>query len=265
MAATGLLTTDTKNGHVLTFRENPYHVYTLDALKVPGGTDVKKAYPPSRALIKYYIKQGLEEFESGRRLKKQADVGTAMHDYCYARRMNQPFDKSEFYTHPDQIKIFKRFEEVDKWVPTLADEKIIAAEKIVAHVCEIHQEKPGIPNPECLCFAGKFDMLVEVRGKVRLQDYKSAKGFFEDQFIQQGGYAIAIEEWMGIKVDELETIRFNDNTNEPARFCIDDPKEVQEFKEQFLTLRKSRRFMRKWEKFFSEMYAEQNPWLKRKK
>ena len=265
MAANGSITTDTKNGHTLEFRENPYHVYKLDGLKIPGGTDIKKAYPPSRQLIRYYIKQGLEEFDHGFRLKKQADVGTAMHDYCYALRMDKPFDKNEFIGHPDQEKIFKRFTEVEKWVPTLTDEKIISAEQIVASVCEYHKLHPGVEYSECLCFAGKFDVLVEVNGKVRLQDYKSAKGFFEDQFIQQGGYAVAIEKWIGRKVDELETIRFNDNTNEPARFCIDDPKEVQEFKDEFLVLRQSRRFQKKWEKFFSEKYEAENPWIKKGK
>lgn len=263
MAANGLVTESIRNGHALTFRENPYHVYHLDGLKIPGGTDIKKAYPPSRQLLIYMIKQGLDEFLSQRKLKKTADVGTAMHDYCYALRMNKPFDKSVFYNHPDQIKIFKRFDEVDKWVPTLTDEKIIAAEQIVAHVCEFHKAHPGVPYDYCLCYGGKFDVLVEVNGKVRLQDYKSAKGFFEDQFIQQGGYAIAIEEWMGIKVDELETIRFNDNTDEPARYCIDNPKDVQEFKDEFLTLRKSRWFQKKWGKFFDDKYKAENPWIKK--
>lgn len=264
MAATGNITTDVRHGHTLTFRENPYHVYKLDDLKIPGGTDIKKAYPPSRALIIYYIKQGLDEFVNGWRLKKQADVGTAMHDYCYALRTGKPFDKSEYNGHPDQAKIFKRFAEVDKWVPTLTNEKLLAAEQIVARVCDFHKAHPGVEHAECLCFAGKFDVLVEVNGKVRLQDYKSAKGFFEDQFIQQGGYALAIEEWLGIKVDELETIRFNDNTDEPARYCIDDPKDVQEFKDQFLTLRKSRWFQKKWGKFFEDKYKADNPWIKSK-
>jgi hypothetical protein len=264
MAATGNITTDIRNGHTLTFRENPYHVYKLDDLKIPGGTDIKKAYPPSRALIIYYIKQGLDEFVNGWRLKKQADVGTWMHDYSYAKRMNQPIDLEPVKGHPDETKIRKRFAEVDKWVPTLTNEKLLAAEQIVANVCDFHKANPGIEYPECLCFAGKFDVLVEVNGKVRLQDYKSAKGFFSDQFIQQGGYAVAIESWLGIKVDELETIRFNDNTNEPARYCISDPKDVQEFKDEFMTLRKSRWFMKKWDTFFDKKYADENPYIKKK-
>jgi len=247
----GNLITDVRNGHTLTFRENPYHVYTLDGEKIPGGTDVKKAYPPSRQLIRYYIKQGLEEFDSGRKLKKQADVGTWMHDYCHAKRTNTAIDLNPILGHPDELKIRKRLKEVDKWVATLENEEVIAAEKIVASV----KHK----------FGGKFDVLVKRDNKIILQDYKSAKGFFEDQFIQEGGYAIAIEEWLGIHVDGLEIVRFNDNTEEPQRLCFDNPADVEEFKEQFLRCRYSRIFMRKWEKFFSEKYEAENPWIKGKK
>ncbi len=219
MAATGNLTTEVRHGHTLTFRENPYHVYKLDDRKIPGSTDVKKGYPPSRQLIRYYIKQGLEEFDSHKQLTKQADVGTAMHDYCHARRLNQPFDKNVFIGHPDAEKIFKRFGEVDKWLPTVADDKVIAAEEIIAWVCPLHRnadEKIPQTSAYCTCFGGKFDCLIERDGLFILQDYKSAKGHFADQFIQAGGYDIALEYWRGIKVSGYEVIRFNDNTENTA-------------------------------------------------
>ncbi len=258
--------TSSKKGHTLEFKENPGHVYKLDGVKIPGGTDIKKAYPPSPALIQYYIKQGLAEFKSGRNLKKKADVGTYMHSYAYAKRNNLVTEvnrlQQEIKGHNDENKIRKRFTEVDKWVPTLSNEKLIASEQIVARVCEFHEKNPGVNYPKCLCFAGKFDVLVEVNGRVRLQDYKSAKGFFEDQFIQQGGYALAIEYWMGVKVEELETIRFNDNTDTPERFCIDNPDDVEEFKAEFLLLRQSRLFQKKWGRFFNLKYKAANPWRK---
>jgi hypothetical protein len=243
--------TSKSNGHVLTFRENPYHVYHLDGEKIPSATDVKKAYPPGRQLIRYYIKQGLEEFDSGAKLKAKADIGSIMHDYCHAKRMGLPFDDSLVAGHPDEEKILKRLNEVDAWLLKQKKDKILKAEIIVASIT--HK------------YGGKFDAVIERDGKIIIQDYKSAKGFFTEQFLQMGGYDQALMEWEGMHVDGYEVVRFNDNTKEPKSFLITDPNELQEFREEFIRLRYSRAFQKKWDKFFEDMYEKENPWIKESK
>lgn len=240
--------TDITGKHTLEFLQK-VHRYRLDGEWIPGATDVKKGYPPSRQLIRYWIKQGLEEFDGGFKLKASADVGTITHNYCHALRTNGQFDPSKIIGHKDEEKIRRRLSEVDRWVKDRSNEELVMAEKICAS--PVHK------------FAGKFDVLVRVDGKLRLQDYKSAKGFFEDHFLQAGGYALMVDHWYGLKVEELEIIRFNDNVDYPDSFVIKGA-DVEDFKQQFLTCKATRDFQKKWGIFFEKKYEATNPWLKKK-
>ena len=230
--------------HVLTFDEVA-HEYKLNGIVVGGATDVKKAYPPSIPIIKYWIKQGLEEFESGKKLKDQAAVGTVMHDYCFALRTGKTYDNPAIVGHKDEETIRRRMAEVEAWVKEREQfEEVVAAEEIIA-------------SPR-YWMAGKFDCLVRRKdtGRLRLQDYKSAKGFYVDQFIQGGVYDQCLREWKGLKIDEIEIIRFNDNTEKPAAHVIDD---IDDFRQQAISCRQSRYFMHKWDRYFDKLYRANNP------
>lgn len=258
-----------KGGHTLTFDEDQ-HVYALDGKIVPGATEVKKGYPISFLLEQWKIGEGakfvLEFFRDWRTneddfpseakckeliklaksatkriLEETADIGTLMHDYAFSKRLAKPFDWSRVEGHKDEEQIRKRLVEVDWWVEErFKEEEVVEAETIIASV--EHR------------FAGKFDCLVRRNGKLRLQDYKSSKNFYPDQFIQLGGYAIALEEWMGLKVQEFEVIRFNDNTSEPATLAFDKEVDLEDFKTQFLRCRYTREFQNKWGRHFDRLY-----------
>lgn len=240
---------DITGKHVLEFYSKA-HRYKLDGEFIPSTTDTKKGYPPSEQLIKYWIKQGMDEYESGRKLKSQAGVGTLMHAYCHALRTNTPFDKAQIFGHPQEDKLKRRFKEVEDWVSERINEKVVMAEKLAAMISRK--------------VAGKFDVLVEVDGKLRLQDYKSAKGHFEDSFIQLGGYALMIKEWYALDVQELEVIRFNDNTEKPSPYLIGG-KDVEDFKKQFLVCKDTRDFQKSWGELFKKKYEDENPYLKKYK
>lgn len=264
---TGRLIHSCKDDHYLTFDEE-YHVYTLDGKLVPGATDVKKGFPEPFQLIQWKIGKGAEfivdrfrehyaeakqfppknvlaKWLSGAKtatkdtLDRTADIGTLMHDYCWALRTNQAFDSSRVAGHEHEAQILKRLAEVKQWVTERQlTERVLRAEEIIASI----KYK----------FGGKFDCLVERSdGKIILQDYKSAKGFYVEQFIQGGGYSIALKEWLGIKIDGIEIIRFNDNTDRPESKVIDRPKQIKSFEQQFIRCRETREFQRAWEKVFA--------------
>lgn len=239
---------DITGKHVLEFYSKA-HRYKLDGEFITSTTDTKKGYPPSEQLIKYWIKQGMDEFESGKKLKKQASVGTLMHAYCHALRTNTPFNKNQIIGHPQEKQLQRRFNEVEEWVKERSNEKVIMAEKLAAMITRK--------------VAGKFDVLVEVGGKLRLQDYKSAKGHFEDAFIQLGGYSLMIKEWYNLDVQELEVIRFNDNTEKPSPYLIGQH-DIGDFQKQFLVCKDTRDFQKSWGALFTEKYKKENPWLKYK-
>lgn len=232
--------------HVLTFEKSARkHCYTLDGKTVIGVSSIKKAYPPSDGLIQYMIKQGIEEYKTGAKLKRAASVGTVMHDYAHCKRLKLPFDQAQVALHPDKDLLLGRFALVDQWLEQQTDE-IVLAEKSVASVT--------------FQYCGTFDVLVRRGAQLVLQDYKSTKGFFEDQFIQLGLYAQAVQEWLNLEVGALEVIRFADDAEKPESFLTTD---VDDFREQGLRLRATVEFQHKWKTFFDAKYKESLGWKKK--
>lgn len=238
--------TDWTGTHTLTFeKDTKKHDYKLDGQKVVGVTTIKKAYPPSEALIQYFIRQGIDEYKSGKKLKRQADIGTVMHDYCHCKRLGQPFEWKTVEVHPDRKILEARIKLIDQWLATQTDEIVLAEQSIASVKYQ---------------YCGTFDVLVKRGNHYILQDYKSTKGFFEDQFIQLGLYAQALEEWLNIGVAGLEVIRFADNAEKPESFLTDD---VSDFREQGLRLKQTYDFQHKWKSFFDKKYKEEVLWKKK--
>lgn len=65
-------------------------------------------------------------------------------------------------------------------------------------------------------YAGTFDRLGARKGRIVLSDFKTSKGIYFSHLVQLGAYSLAIKEWLGIKVQEFEVLRFGkDGTFEP--------------------------------------------------
>jgi hypothetical protein len=66
-------------------------------------------------------------------------------------------------------------------------------------------------------------------------------------YVQLAAYATAIKEWMGLDVGGLEILRFGKEDGEFETLLIDDPIEIQRFKDQAIRCRETFEFT-KWEK-----------------
>lgn len=237
-----IVSKDKTGKHLLVFDEDE-HVYKLDGKIVPGATGIKKAYPPSEALVQYMIRQGIDEYKTGKKLKRKAGVGTVLHDYAFCLRTGKKFDEKVLDGHVDADEIKTRMKLVDQFLLDQHDD-VIMAEEIIASVD--YQ------------YGGKFDVLVRRGDEIILQDYKSSKGFFEDQFIQLGLYARALSEWKGIEVTGFEVIRFSEKAERPESFLIADSTALTEFIEQGLRCRQTLQFQDKWKVFFDKKYKDEN-------
>lgn len=192
--------------------------YVLDGNQVVGTTTfIKAGLPTSEGLINWKVKEGakytLENafnpfiekdkviensvYAWKRRSKESSDIGTVVHEYAFLTRSGKIkkaaklLGKYEGSKNWSQIQnsIYK-FDDFNKG----NKDEIIALEDIVA-------------SPTHL-FAGRFDCLSRRDGLTTLSDYKTSNGFYLDQFIQGAAYSLAIKEWMGIEVDQIEVLRF---------------------------------------------------------
>lgn len=244
----------TKNGHVLEFKEDT-HRYKLDGRAVPGTTTFTKGgYPTSPLLTSWMVGQGAQ-YAIGQYQKLQrdaviitdekikeivkasktayqvaateaADIGTVVHDYAHlvetgrAREALQMLSEYEGSDRWDRINNgVKKF---DEWRAQTVDE-IVALEEIVASV--EHQ------------FGGKFDRLTRRAGRIILSDYKTSNGIYVDQFIQLAAYSIAIEEWLGLRVEGYEILRFGKEDGEFQTLMIDNNIEMRSLRDQAIRCR----------------------------
>jgi len=82
-----------------------------------------------------------------------------------------------------------------------------------------------------------------------LSDYKTSSGIYADMFIQLGLYKIAIEEWMNVKVDALEILRFGkDGVFEPR--YTENIDQINDYVSQGIRVLQTANFRRKYEDQF---------------
>lgn len=264
-----MLIQSVKDQHHLTF-DDVKHKYVLDANGVPGVTGfIKGGFPVSFQLVNWMIGQGADytyealieksthegnfvewpDNDEKKAIIKQAKVaykekaeeaagiGTVVHDYAYLietgkqREALQLLAEHEETDQWDRINsAVKKFEEWRKQNKS----EIIALEEIVAS--PTHQ------------FAGKFDRLDRRNGRLILPDYKTSNGFYIDQFIQLAAYAIAIEEWKGLKVEGLEILKFGKEDGDFETLLIDKEPEIDYLKEQAIRCRQTFEFAKVWGK-----------------
>lgn len=255
--------------HYLSF-DDVKHKYTLDGERVPGATTFGKGgYPTSEQLISWMKGQAAQsaydqlieasthegnfimwpdddERKEIIKAAKQADktkaaeaaaIGSAVHDFAFYTELGENAKAlqslQQFVGTSDWEKVNNGVTKFKEWKDQNND-KIIATEAIVASV----EEQYG----------GKFDRLAE-RPKIGLvlSDFKTSSGIFVDQFIQLGAYTKAIEEWMGLKINAIEILRFGKEDGEFQTLLIKKPDEIQQLIDQAVLCRRTYRFRLKWE------------------
>lgn len=247
------------NGHKLTFNEKS-HRYSLDGKPISGVTTAnKQGYPESHILIGWKIGEGakfaIKKINELRKEKKKitqkvisevvkesksafrkraaeaADIGTVVHDYAYCYERGIQFDMARVEQHTDRNKIELCLGQFIKWKSGNKDE-LVMSEEIIA-------------SPH-YWFAGKFDRYVKREGKFILSDFKTSRSIYAEYFVQLAGYKIALEEWLGVKVDGLEVLRFGkDGSFEPK--LITDPHDIAEYTNQFIRNIETYKFRRRYE------------------
>ena len=242
------------NKHVIEFNEGS-HRYKLDGKQACGVTTfIKGGYPTSQGLISWQKGQALEHlwnatvnqtvaletkpelFKAAKAAdravsQEAADIGSIIHEFCFLFETGGDKDGlsktvADLPEEPRQ-KIYNGIEKFKSWRST-TDDRLHSVEALVASPAHL--------------FCGKFDKLAYRSGKLILSDYKSSKSIYLDMFVQLGAYAIAIQEWLGLRVEGLEILRFGKEDGEFETMLVDDPIEVLTFKKQAVRCRETYEF-----------------------
>jgi len=242
------------NKHVIEFNEGS-HRYKLDGKQACGVTTfIKGGYPTSQGLISWQKGQALECLwsaivnrpvalelkpelfkvaKAADRVTSQeaADIGSVIHEFCFLFETGGDKDglAKTVAALPEEprTKIYNGIEKFKSWRSTVGD--------------RLHSVEALVASPTHL-FCGKFDKLAYRGGKLILSDYKSSKSIYLDMYIQLGAYAIAIEEWLGLRVEGLEILRFGKEDGEFETLLVDKPEEIAEFKRQAIRCRETYEF-----------------------
>lgn len=163
--------------------------------------------------------------------REAADIGTVCHAYAELHSLGK---------YADVETLVQSVKGVEKW--PLIDACITKyLEWSNQNQGELVMAEGLIASPTYL-YCGKFDRLDKINGKLRLRDYKTSKDIYLDQFIQLGAYAIAIKEWLGLDVEEFEVLRFGKDDGAFQTLLINNPKEIQIFKDQAIRCRETYEF-----------------------
>jgi len=212
-----------KGKHVIEHDEES-HKYVFNGKPLSGVTTIiSGGYPKNQRIYDWQIKQGANwildavgdmnandlteshrldlikespnAYKKG--LEEACDIGHLVHEYAYQVEAKKEIIKPQALSE-EHLRIYdKCCEQFDEWKAE-NDDEITALEELV---CSIKHK-----------YAGRFDRLANRKGVITLSDYKTSSGFYITQFVQMAAYAMAIEEWMGIVVEDIEIVRFDKKT-----------------------------------------------------
>lgn len=180
------------------------HRYSIDGKPLPGVTTIVRAASSKEGLIQWsaneavkYVEKHLKKIKFIEDLKEFGDVleyakvawknirdtagtkGTNVHKFI-EEYVNQCISMSEGQAlHEDLIGQGGWLDDFIKWAIS-NKVKFLKSEVRLAH--------------EELWFAGTFDLLFEMDGKIFLGDIKTSKAVYPDNFIQLGGYDVLCDE-----------------------------------------------------------------------
>ena len=184
------------NKHHLTYKDTgKSHIYTLNGKRIPGATTVGAAYPKGEGLIRWLVKQGIEEYEAKTKMTKAAAIGKIVHKYAECHMTDKKFDWFEVDQSEDSQVIRNCITQYDLWSGRHPEDKLYAAEILVA-------------SPS-LNVATQIDLLVIRDGEVIVRDYKTGKKIYISALHQTALGRIMAREWLDVKCDQLEIVKFS--------------------------------------------------------
>lgn len=165
--------------------------------------------------------------------QEAADIGTIVHEYAELHSTNH---------FVEATALLEKAKGVDQW-PLIESciAKYLEWDKTNHSEIMFTEHLIGSPTHK---FCGMLDRLDRVNGKLRIRDYKTSKSIYLDQFIQFAIYDIGLREWDNIQVTGLEAIRFGKEDGSFEALLIDDPKELQMFREQAIRCRETYEFLK---------------------
>lgn len=251
--------------HELKF-ELKRHIYWLDDVIVSGVTTVnKKGGPIAQALLNWYISQGKKSKDIA---DKAADIGKIVHSYAehHSKGTLDKFDFKKVEAHPSKLVINRCIEKYKDF----AKKEEASIEEIYGH--ELLVAAPSVP------FGGTIDRAIKhKRWGVTIEDYKTSKGFFAEQFIQGAAYAKALKEWRNLDVDSLRINLFTKSAGDIHTLVVNDGKwyydnaiifenfTIQDLYGQFSRNFDAMQLHNKIDSILDPIYRELNPWVNNKK
>lgn len=165
--------------------------------------------------------------------REAADIGTIVHAYAELHSTGK---------HDEAEVLLSKVKGVDQW-PVIESciRKYLEWDESNKGELVFTEHLVGSPVHQ---FCGTLDRLERVNGKLIIRDYKTSKSIYLDQFIQFAVYDIGLREWDNIQVDGLEAVRFGKEDGSFETLLIDDPKELQKFREQAIRCRETYEFLK---------------------
>lgn len=209
--------------HTLEYNDKK-HSYKLDGEKVPGVTTfIKASLPEGEGIIKWRTRRAaeyvaawaskLESTPSSKEtnaavesslgsyktaLQDAGAIGTALHEYIQAYEAAGTDNLRELVYRRSDGKGAHELQQArlayTTYRATQPPLALLASERPVASV-----------NGR---FSGTFDRLHQREGRVVLSDFKTSRKARFSHWVQLAAYSLAIKEWMGVVVEELEILRF---------------------------------------------------------
>ena len=249
--------------HIIQFSESS-HRYKLDGKACTGVTTfIKASYPTGMGLIQWmkgqsinyifdwFLQRGAttgiteeektEIFKDAKNADKKtsqeaADMGTVLHSYAEFRSTGKLVEADSIL---EQVKNLPQRPLIESSI-----QKYLAWEK--QNIGELVAAESLVASPT-YTFCGKFDLLSRRNGKLILSDYKTSKAIFLEHKIQLAAYRLAISEWMGMRVDGIEILRFGKNGDEFETELIDNPKVLSDLEAQALRCKATYDFIKEYE------------------
>lgn len=161
------------------------HIYTgPDGKLYPSVTTVLDLFSYNQSLMGWANYLGFQRKDYKKELDKTAVIGTWVHAHC--QKFVDPDSNPEFTDLPDPMTRFR----AEKRVNTFK-------EKISLYPYKTIFTEKTLVSPK-LGFAGTLDWLCEFWNTLTLFDFKTSKAVRSKMLAQLGGYALLLEEELGM-------------------------------------------------------------------